>query len=92
MERAINLLHLDLESIPVIRLANGRYLLGTEQKMIVLKNSSCMVRVGGGFEKLEDYMEKHKDTEMDKIRRMMSDGPKSYHQVLIELLTKYGAE
>ena len=56
MERAINLMHLDLNSIPVIRITNGKYLIGTESKMVVLKNSSCMVRVGGGFEKLEDYL------------------------------------
>lgn len=43
-------------SLPVIRIANGKYLIGTETKMVMLKNSTCMVRVGGGFEKLEEYI------------------------------------
>ena len=40
-------------NLPLIRLGPGRYLIGTEVKMIVIKNSTCMVRVGGGFERLE---------------------------------------
>lgn len=83
---------LDLNSIPVIRISNGKYLIGTESKMVVLKNSSCMVRVGGGFEKMEEYISKHQDAELDKIRRNMNDNNKSYDEVVMELLIKYGAD
>ena len=60
-------------NLPLIRLGPGRYLIGTEVKMIVIKNSTCMVRVGGGFERLEEYIAKHHDEEMEKIKRLMKN-------------------
>ena len=45
--------------LPVIRIANGKYLIGTESKMVMIKGNSCMVRVGGGFEKLDGYISRN---------------------------------
>ena len=42
--------------VPIVRLAPGQYLIGTEKKMLIIKGESCMVRVGGGFEKLDEYL------------------------------------
>lgn len=56
MEILINRFNVNL---PVIRIGNGKYLIGTEQKMVVLKNSTCMVRVGGGFERMEEYIQRN---------------------------------
>ena len=60
-------------NLPFIRLGAVKYLIGTETKMIIIKNSTCMVRVGGGFERLEDYLARNHDSEMEKIKRMMND-------------------
>ena len=60
-------------NLPLIRLGPGKYLIGTETKMIVIKNSTCMVRVGGGFERLEEYLARNHDSEMEKIKRMMRE-------------------
>ncbi len=65
-------------SLPVIRIANGKYLIGTESKMVMLKNSTCMVRVGGGFERMEDYIARNQESELEKIKKLMNDGNKSY--------------
>ena len=46
-------------SLPLIRIQQGKYLIGTEVKMIKIKGESCMVRVGGGWEKLEVYLLSH---------------------------------
>ena len=51
-----------------------------------------MVRVGGGWEKLEVYLLSHQDQEIEKIRRLMVEQSKRYQLVLIDLLTKYGAD
>ena len=41
--------------------------------MAAIRGTQCMVRIGGGFEKLEDYITKNKDSEMDKIKRIMNE-------------------
>lgn len=51
-----------------------------------------MVRVGGGWEKLEVFIMNHQDQEIEKIRRLMVDQNKRYQLVLIDLLKKYGAD
>ncbi|CDW82748.1 gas2 domain containing protein [Stylonychia lemnae] len=89
-ERVIN--QLDLDSLPVIRISNGKYLIGSESKMVVLKHRTCMVRVGGGFQKLEEYIITHKEDQIQKIKRMMTEKSKSYEQIILELLIKYGAD
>ena len=35
--------------LPVIRMAEGKYLIGTESKSVMIKNTTCVVRIGGGF-------------------------------------------
>jgi len=89
MEMVLNKFNFNL---PVIRITDGKYLIGTETKMVMLRNSTCMVRVGGGFERMEDYIARNQDSELDKIRKMMSENGKTYDQVIVELLQKYGAE
>lgn len=48
-------------SMPVIRIGPGKYLLGTESKMLMIKGDICMVRVGGGFVSLQEYIERYQD-------------------------------
>ena len=45
-----------------------------------------MVRIGGGFEKLDVYLDKIQDNEMEKIKRIMKETDKSYISVLLDLL------
>ncbi|CDW86537.1 growth arrest-specific protein 2 [Stylonychia lemnae] len=78
--------------LPIIRILQGRYLIGTEYKMLMIKNDSCMVRVGGGFEKLEEYIMRNQDAELDKIKRMMVDNGKSFAEVMTSLLEKFNAD
>jgi molybdate-binding protein len=50
--------------IPFIRIgSNNLYLIGTEKKSAVVKGDKCMVRVGGGYESLMDYLKAHQETE-----------------------------
>lgn len=45
--------------LPIYRIAEGKYLIGTESKMCLIKGTSCVVRVGGGFQKLEEYLKRN---------------------------------
>ena len=51
-----------------------------------------MVRVGGGYEKLETYIARNAESEMEKLKKIMNDQGKTYNQVILDLLGKYGAE
>eukprot|EP00347_Sterkiella_histriomuscorum_P017933 403347426 len=74
---------------PIVRIAASKYLIGTETKMLIIKGDSCMVRVGGGFEKLDEYLVRNSDSELEKIRKMMNEQKKSFHQIIVTLLNKY---
>jgi len=39
--------------VPIIRMQAGKYLIGTESKLLIIKGQSVMVRIGGGFERLD---------------------------------------
>ena len=45
-----------------------------------------MVRVGGGWEKLQEYVHRHEDEELDKIKKIMDENNKCYEEVILEFL------
>lgn len=57
--------------------------------MLIIKGESCVVRVGGGFERLESYLIRNQETELEKIRKMMADKQKTFQAVMIDLLKSY---
>lgn len=58
----------------------------------MVKAEVCMVRVGGGWEKIEDYLRRNEESEIEKIKRVMLEQKKSYKSVIVDYLTKYSAE
>ena len=42
--------------LPVIRIFKGKYLIGTETKMISIRGEVAAVRVGGGWERLDLFL------------------------------------
>ncbi|CDW88396.1 cell division protein [Stylonychia lemnae] len=78
--------------LPIIRVASGKYLIGTDLKMLMIKGTICMVRVGGGWERLEDYINRVQDQEIDKIKRLMTEVQKPYQLVMVDLLININAE
>ena len=45
-----------------------------------------MIRVGGGYESLEDYLLKHQEPQEEKIRAKMIEEDRSYDEIVLELL------
>ena len=60
-------------SLPIFRIGEGKYLIGTESRMCMIRGSFIVVRVGGGFESLEDYLIRNEQNELDKINKLMDD-------------------
>ena len=42
--------------LPVIRIFKGKYMIGTETKMISIRGEVAAVRVGGGWERLDLFI------------------------------------
>ena len=40
----------------MIRLKEGKYLIGTEKKLVMSQSNGILVKVGGGWEKLQSYV------------------------------------
>ena len=50
--------------IPIVRIIEGKYMIGNDSKNVMIKGSKAMVRIGGGFEELESYILGHQDDEL----------------------------
>lgn len=59
--------------VPIKRLGNGYYLFGTKKIFAKIMNGKLVIRVGGGFMTIEEFIANYSDTEMMKIRN--SEGP-----------------
>ena len=44
--------------IPIIRLSEAKFLIGDEIKVLKIKSDVVLVRVGGGYESLFEYLRK----------------------------------
>lgn len=69
-------------NLPVYRIGEGKYLIGTESRMCMIKGTSCVVRVGGGFETLEAYLLRYEEEELKKINKLMETEGKTYLEVV----------
>ena len=70
-EEEINMLLTSL--LPVLKLEAGKYMIGTEKKPIQIKNDSLLIRVGGGYATLEEYLHQNGPFECIKIAKVMRD-------------------
>ena len=57
--------------MPVVRIEANRYMVGTEAKAIVMKADKMLVRVGGGFDPLENVIDRTARPECLKINFRM---------------------
>ena len=62
-----------VEHMPLVKLADGEYLIGTEKKKIIVKSNNLLIRVGGGFITLEEYITRNAPFECIKIHMLMKD-------------------
>ena len=60
--------------LPVVRLDYGKYLIGTHERQVSLKEEGPIVRTGGGFMKLDEYLRHYSKSECIEISKMMRKG------------------
>jgi len=65
------------------------YLFGTDIQLPLMKGNNCVVRVGGGYVHFEEYIMKHHNEYYEKLKTVMKDTRKSFHEVFSMLLLKH---
>jgi hypothetical protein len=58
--------------VPIKRLGNGYYLFGTKKVFAKIMNGKLVVRVGGGFMVIEEFIAAYAESEMKKISSLES--------------------
>uniref|UniRef100_A0A7S3FSI4 GAR domain-containing protein n=1 Tax=Strombidium rassoulzadegani TaxID=1082188 RepID=A0A7S3FSI4_9SPIT len=56
--------------VPIRKLGNGFYLFGTKRIFAKILNGKLVIRVGGGFMIIEEFIATYADAEMNKIAKM----------------------
>jgi hypothetical protein len=60
--------------IPVQRLGEGNYLFGTRKIYCKIMNDKLVVRVGGGFMLIVEFLTSYGNQELDKVNTMKAKG------------------
>lgn len=60
--------------IPIKRLGDGFYIFGTRKIFVKLMNGKLVVRVGGGFMSIEEFLEQYAEMEYQKVQQMIENG------------------
>ena len=59
--------------VPIRKIGNGFYLFGTKKIFAKILNGKLVIRVGGGFMIIEEFIATYADAEMNKIQKMSEE-------------------
>lgn len=60
--------------VPIKRLGNGYYLFGTRKIFAKIMNQKLVIRVGGGWMMIEEFIQTYAEVELNKIEAMKAKG------------------
>jgi hypothetical protein len=75
--------------VPINRIDQSKYLFGTKVISAQIINGVLMVRVGGGFMNIEEFVDKHSTKEILSLKLKMTKERKKLPKVTQELLEKH---
>jgi len=58
----------------VKRLGDGNYLFGTKKVFAKILNGKIIIKVGGGYMSIEEFMQTYQDFEVSKVQQMLEKG------------------
>ncbi len=76
-------------NVPINRIDQSKYLFGTKVISAQIINGVLMVRVGGGFMNIEEFVDKHSNKEILALKLKMTKERKKLPKVTQELLEKH---
>ena len=78
--------------LPIVKLGPGKYLIGTKQKQLQIKETGCIVRTGGGFMYLDKYLKSNARAECIELNNMINKGTGDLGATVISLLHSHRAD
>ena len=60
--------------MPIKRLGDGFYVFGTKKIYVKLMQGRLVVRVGGGFMSVDEFLSQYSDMEFQKVQAMIENG------------------
>ena len=78
--------------LPIAKLGELRYMIGTESKKIIVKSDKVLIRTGGGFMPLEEHINKYALSECLIIWRTMQQKNLNFTETVVNLLSLHGAQ
>ena len=73
--------------VPIRKIGNGFYLFGTKKIFAKILNGKLVIRVGGGFMIIEEFIATYADIEMSKINKMTDEQLMALGQDSQEMIT-----
>ena len=77
--------------VPVLKLEGGKYLLGTQKHIVQIKSNCLMIRVGGGFATMTEYLHQNGPFECIKLTKVMRDQKCNFKDAVKFYLEKHNA-
>ena len=78
-----------LVNVPINRIDPSKYLFGTKVISAQIINGVLMIRVGGGFMGIEEFVDKHSKKEILSLKLLMAKERKKLPKITQELLEKH---
>ena len=75
--------------VPIRYLSGKSYLFGTKKISAQIVNGTLMVRVGGGFLSIQEFVSRHQEKEIDKLKTQMAKEYKQIDEVIKDLIAMY---
>lgn len=78
--------------LPIAKVGEFKYMIGTECKKIIVKSDKVLIRTGGGFMPLEEHINKYALSECLIIWRTMQQKNLNFNESVVNLLALHGAQ
>ena len=78
--------------LPVVKLSTSTYLIGTKEKQVQLKETGCVVRTGGGFMQMEEFLRHYCKSECIQLNNLIKKGDGKLKTTVLSLLHKHKAD
>ena len=78
--------------LPIVKLTSGKYLIGTKQKKLQSKATGCIVRTGGGFMYLDQYLKSNARAECIELKTLINKGNGNLGSTVVSLLLSHKAD
>ena len=75
--------------LPIKRLQEKQYLFGTKKISAEIKNDLLLIRVGGGFMTIDEFVKLNSERELKCLKFKMKKENKDFDTVVDELVKKY---